>query len=65
MLRYPPDGSRKYQLVFWDHGAGWQGYGADATCSPLSTYNPNGICDIFTMPALLQGGGVVHMLGVR
>jgi hypothetical protein len=27
LRRFPPAPDRKYMLVFWDHGSGWEGFG--------------------------------------
>jgi hypothetical protein len=27
LTRFPPAPDRKYMLVFWDHGSGWEGFG--------------------------------------
>jgi hypothetical protein len=55
LRRYPPDGARKYMLVFWDHGSGWQGYGADATCSNLVAYSEAPYCDAASVQTVADG----------
>ncbi|KAF6263192.1 hypothetical protein COO60DRAFT_1635413 [Scenedesmus sp. NREL 46B-D3] len=52
---FPPDGNRKYMLVFWDHGSGWSGYGLDHTCTSTSTYSHAWGCNMLTLQALAQG----------
>lgn len=53
--RYPPNDNRKYMLVFWDHGNGWLGYGADGKCSPTGSYSDNVYCDVASLAAITQG----------
>jgi hypothetical protein len=55
LCRYPPAGNRRYMAVFWDHGSGWLGYGADAKCATGDTYIDNSYCHIATLQQLLQG----------
>ena len=55
MCRYPPEADRKYMVVYWDHGNGWLGYGADATCSSAGPYNDHYYCSIASLATLTQG----------
>jgi hypothetical protein len=47
------DGERKYFLVLWDHGAGWQGYGSDYACSQFSDGTRQ--CGFMTAADMLAG----------
>jgi hypothetical protein len=49
-------------LVFWDHGSGAFGYGADYTCSSLTPYNDNGYCEMFSMQTLARGKTEWHKI---
>lgn len=42
-------------VVYWDHGNGWLGYGADATCSSAGPYNDHYYCSIASLARLTQG----------
>jgi hypothetical protein len=53
--RFPPSADRKYFLALWDHGGGWNGYGIDHTCNPLKSYNPDGGCNMLSVPLLVKG----------
>jgi hypothetical protein len=55
LAAFPPAPGRRHALVFWDHGAGWAGYGVDSTCSPVKPYSEKG-CDMLTLDTLSQGG---------
>jgi hypothetical protein len=57
LCRYPPesDGSRKYMAVFWDHGNGWLGYGADGKCSSTAQYTDHVYCSVASLAVLTQG----------
>lgn len=55
LCRYPPEADRKYMVVYWDHGNGWLGYGADATCSSAGPYNDHYYCSIASLATLTQG----------
>jgi hypothetical protein len=41
--------------VFWDHGNGWLGYGADAKCSSTQAYSEAPYCSIASLATLTQG----------
>jgi hypothetical protein len=43
-------------VVFWDHGNGWQGYGADGTCPGSPAYADHTYCDVASMNTLVTGG---------
>lgn len=55
LRRFPPDGARKYALVFWDHGSGWMGFGADATCGTIGAGYSENYCGIGSMQTVITG----------
>lgn len=53
--RFPPAADRKYMVVYWDHGQGWLGYGADGRCSPTGSYADHAYCSVASLATLEAG----------
>jgi hypothetical protein len=60
--RFPPEADRKYMVVYWDHGNGWLGYGADGKCSSTGSYADHDNCSVASLATLEAGARCLGIL---